>query len=288
MVHRRQGQLGTAHSPPGEPEALESLGARHLVNQVQIYVDEIWLPLGAPYHMLLPHLLYQRLGPIHQRPSRYPRFRVPFYHCRPRTCDLCIYTRSPRSRARAAAWPYRSPTQPARTVSRPSRRPPRHHVQTDVIQGRPAVHPSHLLRHPCREGAPLLLRQLLQVPAQHDRPEKAGELVHRIERRDLVVQPGLDLLEARGLQTPRRGPGVGVVLVVLPAHEIVQKTLLSHRLPRRPRGAGDVALATALGDEAPTRLQGPRQVLEETVMVPYPVECCRGEDQIHTLFYFER
>src|SRR5215210_1642923 len=106
VVHRRQGQLGTAHPPPGEPEALESLGARHLVNQVQVNVDEVGLPRGAPYHMLLPHLLCQRLRPIHQLPSRSQKSRIPFYHCRPRTCDLCIYSRSSRSRpprARGAA-----------------------------------------------------------------------------------------------------------------------------------------------------------------------------------------
>src|ERR687897_3619447 len=179
------------------------------------------------------------------------------------------------------------PTIVDREPSRPSRRPPRHHVQANVIQGRLAVHRSHLLCHPRCEGAPLLLRQLLQVPAQHDRPEEAGELVHRIERRDLAVQPGLDLFEARGLQTSRRRPGVGVVLVVLPAHETVRKALLFHRLLRRPRGAGDVTLAPALGDEAPARLYGPRQILEEAIMVPYPVERCRGEDQIHTRLYLE-
>jgi hypothetical protein len=92
------------------------------------------------------------------------------------------------------------------------------------------------------------------VSAEHDRPEEAGELAHGIERRDLVVQPGLDLLEAGGLQAPRRGTGVGVVLVVLPANEMVPETLLFHGLYRRPRGAGDVALPPALGYETPTRL----------------------------------
>src|SRR5919109_3679463 len=43
----------------------------------------------------------------------------------------------------------------------PSCRPPRHHVQANVIQGRSAVHRSHLLRHLCSEGDPLLLGQLL-------------------------------------------------------------------------------------------------------------------------------
>src|SRR5215217_8149403 len=133
------------------------------------------------------------------------------------------------------------------------RGPAGHDVETHVVKGGPAVH-RHLLRHRCCEGAPLLFRKPLQVPAEHDRPEETSELVHRIERRDLVVQPGLDLLAAGGFQASRRRPGVGVVFVVLPANEIVPEALLFHRLNRRSCGASDIALAPALRDEAPTRL----------------------------------
>jgi hypothetical protein len=126
------------------------------------------------------------------------------------------------------------------------------------------------------------------VPAEHDRPEEAGELVHRIERRDLVVQPGLDLLEAAGFETPGRSLGISIVFIVLPALEVVPEALLFHRLYSRPRGAGDIPLAPALGHEAPTRLQSPRQSLEEAIVVRYPVERRRGEDQIHTLLDLER
>ena len=49
---------------------------------------------------------------------------------------------------------------------------------------------------------PFFLRQPVEVPAEHYHPEVAGELIYRIERRDLVVQPCLDLLEPRGLQAP--------------------------------------------------------------------------------------
>src|SRR5215210_2206925 len=69
VVHRRQSQVGTAHAPAGEPEALESLRARHLVNQVQIHVQQVGFSLGAPYHVLVPDLLYQRLRTIHTHSS---------------------------------------------------------------------------------------------------------------------------------------------------------------------------------------------------------------------------
>src|SRR5215213_1322853 len=282
--------VGTLHPPPGEPEALESLRARHLVNQVQIHVQEIGLTLGAPHHVILPDLLYQRLRPIHQRPSRSPSSRVLVYHCRPRTCDPCVHTRSPRNQPPQAgqADPGRSPMQHARTASRPSRRLPCRDIQSDVIEGWPAVNRSHLLRHRRCEGAPLLFRQPLHVSAEHDRAEEACKLAYRTERRYLVVQPRLDLLESGGFETTGRSLGISIVFIVLPVHEIVPEAPFFHRLYRRLRCAGDIALAPALGFEAPTRLQGPRQVLEEAVVVRYPMERCGGEDQIHRLLDLER
>src|SRR5215207_8232348 len=102
------------------------------------------------------------------------------------------------------------------------------------------------------------------------------------------MQPGLDLLEACGFQASRGRAGVGVVLVILPAHEIVPETLYFHRLVSCSRGVGNVALAATLGHEASIRFQGPRQVREEAVVVRYPMERCGGEDQIHRLLDLER
>src|SRR5918995_4416238 len=163
-----------------------------------------------------------------------------------------------------------------------------HNVQTHVIQGGPAVHGLYLRRHRCRESTAFPLGQPLHVSAEHDRGEEAGELVYRTEGCNLVVQPGLDLFESGSFETPCSGPGVSIVFIVMPVLEVVPKALLFHGFLRRPRGPGDVAFAPALGYEAPTRLQGTGQSLEEAVVVRYPMERRGGEDQIHRLLDLER
>src|SRR5215212_3393900 len=125
------------------------------------------------------------------------------------------------------------------------------------------------------------------MPAQHDHPEKAGELVYRIERRYLIVQPRLYFLEPRSLQASRGCLWVGVILVVLPAFEIVPVTLFPDRDADRPRGARDVALAATLGHEASVRLQSPGQPLEEPAVVLYPMERRCRENEIHPLLDLE-
>jgi hypothetical protein len=47
VVFRRDRQVGPAHRPPGEPEAVEGLWARDLVHEVQVDVDEVWRAVFA-------------------------------------------------------------------------------------------------------------------------------------------------------------------------------------------------------------------------------------------------
>src|SRR5919112_2284783 len=102
VVHRREREIRAPYPPASHPEALESLRARNLMHQVKVDVEEIRLPLDAPHHVLLPYFLYQRLRFTHLRPSHTRSSRIPSCHCRPRTCDLCIYTRAPRNRPHRA------------------------------------------------------------------------------------------------------------------------------------------------------------------------------------------
>ena len=60
VVHGREGQLGPAHGPPREPEALKGLRARHLVDEMEVDVEEVGLARRAPHDVPLPDLLRQR------------------------------------------------------------------------------------------------------------------------------------------------------------------------------------------------------------------------------------
>ena len=40
VIHRRDGQLGSAHRPPREPESLECLGRGDLVDEVEVDVEQ--------------------------------------------------------------------------------------------------------------------------------------------------------------------------------------------------------------------------------------------------------
>ena len=53
------GQLRTAHGAPGEAEALERLGARDLVDEVQVDVEQVGLPVARTDHVVIPDLLNQ-------------------------------------------------------------------------------------------------------------------------------------------------------------------------------------------------------------------------------------
>src|SRR5215212_3253510 len=111
--------------------------------------------------------------------------------------------RSHRSPERGGGVPCRNLVPLLRTKLRSSRRFLRHDVESYVIQGRRAVRRRHLLRNLGHEGFSLLFGQPLEVPAEHDGPEKACELVDRVERRHLVVQPRLDLLKSHGFEASR-------------------------------------------------------------------------------------
>ena len=61
VVHRRERQIRPADAPSGEPEAVEGLGGRDLVDQVQIDEEEGRLPVGLRHHVALPDPIEQRL-----------------------------------------------------------------------------------------------------------------------------------------------------------------------------------------------------------------------------------
>src|SRR5215213_6678600 len=65
MVHSRERQVRPPYFTSREPQALKGLRRSDLVYEMQVYVEEIRLPLGAPYHMPLPDFLYQRLRFAH-------------------------------------------------------------------------------------------------------------------------------------------------------------------------------------------------------------------------------
>ena len=54
VVHGREREVRAPHPASREPEPFESLRARHLVHEVEVYVEEIRLPLGAAHHVPLP------------------------------------------------------------------------------------------------------------------------------------------------------------------------------------------------------------------------------------------
>ena len=62
MVHRRHGEVGAAHGAAVHPQAVEGLGRRDLVDEVEVDVEEVGLAVGAADDVALPHLLGQRLG----------------------------------------------------------------------------------------------------------------------------------------------------------------------------------------------------------------------------------
>ncbi len=62
VVHRREREVGPAHAPAGEPEPLECLRRRDLVDQVQVDEQQGGLALGLGHEVPLPDLLEQRLA----------------------------------------------------------------------------------------------------------------------------------------------------------------------------------------------------------------------------------
>src|SRR5262249_14499235 len=60
MVEGREGQLGATDLPAREPQAVEGLGARHLVDEMPVDIKQSRL-VGDRYHVAIPHLLEQSL-----------------------------------------------------------------------------------------------------------------------------------------------------------------------------------------------------------------------------------
>ena len=61
VVHGRHGQVGPAHAAAGQPQPVEGLGRGHLVDQVEVDVQQVGLAVGLADHVALPHLLGEGL-----------------------------------------------------------------------------------------------------------------------------------------------------------------------------------------------------------------------------------
>ena len=107
--------------------------------------------------------------------------------------------------------------------------------------------------------------------AEDDRPQ---ELAHRRAGRDgrrLVVEPGVDRLEARGLEAPSR---------VLGRREGPRVRPVAADVGDRGANRGDVPVAAALRDEPAARPHDPGEVPEQAVVVRDPVEGRGGQDRV--------
>ena len=71
VVHGGQGQVGAADPAAGQPQPVERLGRRDLVDEVEIDVEEVGLALLVADEVGVPDLLRQRLR--HDPCSRYVR-----------------------------------------------------------------------------------------------------------------------------------------------------------------------------------------------------------------------
>src|SRR4051794_1716342 len=60
VVFGRDGEIGPVNAASGLSKAVERLGARHLVNQVQVDEQQVRLALDATYHVGVPDLFGQR------------------------------------------------------------------------------------------------------------------------------------------------------------------------------------------------------------------------------------
>ena len=84
VVHRRDGQLGSSHTAPGQSQSLERLRRGHLVDEVEVDVEQRRLARHLTDDVLLPDLLeqggahvpqaYRRTAGLHARDAL-PRAR---------------------------------------------------------------------------------------------------------------------------------------------------------------------------------------------------------------------
>ncbi len=68
VIHRRDRELGAAHATTVHAQPVERLGRRHLVDEMEVDVEEVGLARRMVDDVLLPQLLAQRL--CHLLPSR--------------------------------------------------------------------------------------------------------------------------------------------------------------------------------------------------------------------------
>ena len=61
VVHGGDRQLRPPNGPAVHAQAVEGLGRRHLVDEVEVDVEHIGLALGPVHDVVLPHLLAERL-----------------------------------------------------------------------------------------------------------------------------------------------------------------------------------------------------------------------------------
>ncbi len=64
VVHRRDGEVGPPHGPPGGAQTVERLRRRHLVHEVQVDVEEVGFAGRGTDHVAVPELLGEGLGGV--------------------------------------------------------------------------------------------------------------------------------------------------------------------------------------------------------------------------------
>ena len=64
VVDDGDGEVGAADSPARLPQAVECLRRRHLMDEVQVNVQDGRLPLFLVHHVRVPYLLVHRLGHV--------------------------------------------------------------------------------------------------------------------------------------------------------------------------------------------------------------------------------
>src|SRR5262249_5080368 len=88
VVHGREREIGASHSPTRKPQAVEGLRRGHLVDQMQVDVDECRLGPLLSHEVALPDPIQQRL----------PHYSAETLMPTGRRCGAAILARTARSR----------------------------------------------------------------------------------------------------------------------------------------------------------------------------------------------
>ena len=64
VVHGRDGEVGPAHGATGQAQAVEGLGRRDLVDEVEVDVEEVGLAVAVADDVAFPHLLAESPGGV--------------------------------------------------------------------------------------------------------------------------------------------------------------------------------------------------------------------------------